>query len=267
MYKFDRNDDHSFGPSGSSGVNSLREAIAVTGTGMTLNLLCFLFISMSLALGAGPDGRAQSRDFRNWSEQEALKLLNQSPWAQRETFTRVVGGVGSGVQGEKEIFSTFYIRFLSARPIREAYARVQQIRYGYDHMSGQEREKFERWEQQMLEPDLSHWVIVAVTFRSNDPNEEFKFRQYYESQTLESLKKTNFLSTPRFGQVQPVAFYPAKEDGVGVRFVFPRTVDGQDIISAQDSQVTFELSPPVAAANLRSTFSPSKMKVNGQLVY
>lgn len=56
--------------------------------------------------------------------QEALKLLNDSPWARQQTSTRVVGGIGSGIEGEKEIFRRFFVRLLSAPPIREAYARV-----------------------------------------------------------------------------------------------------------------------------------------------
>ena len=53
-------------------------------------------------------------------------MLNESPWATQTTFTEVVGGVGSGVRGEKEIFSTFYTRLLSSLPVRRAFVRVEQ---------------------------------------------------------------------------------------------------------------------------------------------
>jgi hypothetical protein len=43
-----------------------------------------------------------------------------------------VAGVGSGVSGEKEIFNTFYVRFISAQPVREALARIQQLQFGHD---------------------------------------------------------------------------------------------------------------------------------------
>jgi 3-oxoacyl-(acyl-carrier-protein) synthase len=72
--------------------------------------------------------------FHLWSLDRAVKLLNDSPWARQETYTRVIKGVGSGISGEKEIYNTFYVRFLSARPVREAYARIQQIQHGYDSM-------------------------------------------------------------------------------------------------------------------------------------
>ena len=51
--------------------------------------------------------------FQEWSLDRAVKVLNDSPWARHETFTRVIRGVGSGISGEKEIYNTFYVRFLS----------------------------------------------------------------------------------------------------------------------------------------------------------
>ena len=44
---------------------------------------------------------------REWSLSKAVEILNSSPWARQETFTRVVAGVGSGVSGEKELFNAF----------------------------------------------------------------------------------------------------------------------------------------------------------------
>src|SRR5262245_2057413 len=62
-------------------------------------------------------GGAVQKPFRRWTLEEAVEILTDSPWARQETFTRVIGGVGSGVLGEKEIYNTFYLRFLSALPV------------------------------------------------------------------------------------------------------------------------------------------------------
>ena len=64
--------------------------------------------------------------FTSWSLDEAVTVLNDSPWARQTTFTEVVEGVGSGVRGEKEIFNTFYTRILSSLPVRQAFVRVEQ---------------------------------------------------------------------------------------------------------------------------------------------
>jgi len=37
------------------------------------------------------------KPFTNWSLEQAVAALNESPWAKQPTFTKVLGGVGSGI--------------------------------------------------------------------------------------------------------------------------------------------------------------------------
>src|SRR3989442_11622889 len=71
------------------------------------------------------------------SEKEATKVLNDSPWGQTQTFTdmsktfatgpgRAPNPSQSGEAAPKKV--NFRIRFLSARPIREAFARAIELR-------------------------------------------------------------------------------------------------------------------------------------------
>ena len=50
--------------------------------------------------------------FTSWSLDEAVTVLNDSPWARQTTFTEVVEGVGSGVRGEGDLQY-----FLYAHPV------------------------------------------------------------------------------------------------------------------------------------------------------
>jgi hypothetical protein len=179
--------------------------------------------------------------YPKWSLAAAVRLLNSSAWARQETFTRVIGGVGSGISGEKEIYNTFYVRFLSARPIREAYARVQQIQIGYDKWKPQEKKRFDARTKASLDLDVDRWIVVAVSFRSNDPNEESLLRQFFESETASTLRNRAFLSTDSFPQVELVAYFPPKEESVGAKFIFPRRIDDVPIVSGTGGQITFEL--------------------------
>ncbi len=179
--------------------------------------------------------------FHQWPLDKAVKVLNDSPWAKRETFTRVIRGVGSGISGEKEIYNTFYVRFLSARPIREAYARVQQIQHGYDSMSLEEKRRFDDIQSPKLDLDVNKWIVLTVTFRSNDPNEESNVRRFFQSETYETLKTKAFLSTPTCPQVEITAYFPQKEESVGAKFVFPREYDGLPVITKDCASVSLEL--------------------------
>ena len=199
---------------------------------------------------------------------QAIQVLNSSPWARQETYTRVISGVGSGVSGEKEIFNTFYVRILSAMPVRHALVRLQQIQYGYDELPEPLRLRFDDYVAADLLPGFGDWIVVAVSFRSNDPNEESNVRRFFHKQTPETLKNKAFLSTERFSQVRIHTYFTPRDEGVGAKFVFPRQVDGVPIVSEQGKAMTFELlDVPAASPRLRARFAVKEMRVDGRLIY
>jgi hypothetical protein len=219
-----------------------------------------LAVSICLAL-------ASQEAYQNWSLSQALQLLNSSPWARQETYTRVISGVGSGVSGEKEIFNTFYVRFISASPLRQALVRVQQIEYGYGELAAEEKRRYDEYARDNLLSGFGDWIVVAVSFRSNDPNEESSVRRFFERETAETLKNRAFLSTKQFSQVHIQTYFPPRDEGIGAKFVFPRELDGSPVVSETTETVTFELlDVPAASSRLRARFRVKDMLVNGKLI-
>ena len=231
-------------------------------------MVASIVFGMILALTAGVSAaKIAEEPYFSWSKDKAVEILNASPWAKQETFTQIVGGQGSGRSGEKEIYNTFYIRFLSARPIREAYARIQQIHYGYDNMDQEQRARFERDQQPNIEMGAPEWIVISVAFRSNDPNEESDVRRFFQSETVRTLKTKAFLSTPTCSQVEVSAYFPPREESVGAKFVFPRIVNGIPVVTEDCEAVTFELlDVPGANPNLQATFSVDSMIIDGKIV-
>jgi hypothetical protein len=226
----------------------------------------FLGIVFALAADISSSNFFQQPFFK-WSEDEAVQVLNASPWAKQETFTHIVSGQGSGRSGEKEIYNTFYVRFLSAPPIRKAYARIQQIQYGYDNMEREDKLRFEKAQQPNIRMDASQWIVVSIAFRSNDPNEESDVRRFFQSETVRTLKTKAFLSTPACSQVEISAYFPPREESVGAKFVFPRVVDGVPVVTKDCDSITFELlEVPGADPNLHATFSVAPMVINGEII-
>ena len=222
---------------------------------------------LAFMAGAPPSWITQE-PFSKWPMNKAVQLLNGSPWAKQETFTRVISGVGSGISGEKEIFNSYYVRFLSARPIREAYARIQQIQHGYDKMSPEERVQFDAAQLPNLDMDVSLWIVVSVSFRSNDPNEESSVRRFFQSETVKTLKTKAFLSTPSCPQVELSAYFPQREESVGAKFVFPREVNGVPVLTKECPRIVLELlDVPGTNARLRSTFPVKPMIIGDQLIF
>jgi hypothetical protein len=228
-------------------------------------LVVCLSLLLPLFLSAAPPG---GQPVPKWSLSKAVEMLNDSPWARHETFTRVIEGVGSGVSGEKEIFDTFYVRFLSARPIREAIARIQQLEYGYDKLGEEARQRFDVLVDRGLQLDVERWIVISVGFRSNDPNEESTTRRFLEKMTAETLRNKAFLSTEQFSQIPIAAYFPPREDAVGAKFIFPRVIDGVPVVSKAAKRIAFELlEVPGAEPRLRASFAVKDMVINGELVF
>lgn len=203
-------------------------------------------------------------DYRSWTLEEAVAVLTNSPWARKETYTRVIGGIGSGLSGEKEIYSTFFVRFLSAGPIREAYVRVRQIQAGYDQMNREEQKKFDSNVEPGLRLDVRNWIVVTVGFRSNDQGLELRVKRFLETQTTDTMKSRAFLSTARIPQLEIAAYYQPREEVVGAKFVFPRRLKNEPVVSPADDRVTFELDLPGFDPELRAIFPTEEMKVEGR---
>ena len=145
--------------------------------------------------------------------------------------------------------------------------RVHQIEERYEELEDDEKALFDEAADSSLNMDVSDWIVVAVTFRSNDPNEESSVRRFLQSQTTETLKTKAFLSTERFRQIELQAYFPPRDDSVGAKFVFPRAVKGSPMVAEEGGHVTFEfLDVPGAEPYLRSIFSVSDMVVDGELI-
>ena len=206
------------------------------------------------------------KPFSSWSLDEAVAVLNDSPWARQTTFTEVVEGVGSGVRGEKEIFNTFYTRILSSLPVRQAFVRVEQHVHDYDSLSASEKARFDDLATPGLELDFEDWIVLAVSFRSNDADNEREIDRYLEVSTTDSLKNQAFLSTSSVSQVRLKGYFPPQGDGVGAKFVFPRTVDGRPVVADDTETLVFELEIPDAKPILSVTFVVRELKWGGELM-
>jgi hypothetical protein len=199
--------------------------------------------------------------------EEAVAVLTESPWAHKETYTSVLGGIGSGIAGEKEIYNTFFVRLLSARPIREAYARMGQLQANYDGMNRDQKRQLDRSLEPGLKLDVSRWIIITLSFRSNIPSEELRVRNFFSGQTTESMRNRVRLSTKQYQQLELEAYFPPLEDAVGAKFVFPRRVQGESVLMPEGDNLAFEVDIPGFEPDLRVNFDAGRMALKGTSVF
>jgi hypothetical protein len=205
--------------------------------------------------------------FDKWKREDVVRMLNNSPWAQSETFTGAIDSKDAGMTGEKELFYRFTVRFFSSRPVREAYVRMARLMNNYDQMALDQQQEFDKRFQRALNLDVGDRVIVAVEYSTNDPSTARDLRSAFELATSDTLKQNVYLISQRLGRVELHEYFPPSNDGTGAKFVFPRTVNGQPVFGPQDKEIRFDFTTPVTNQHLFLTFKSTKMVYRGELSY
>jgi hypothetical protein len=183
--------------------------------------------------------------FEHWSRDQAMTLLNDSPWAKSQKIGSILNIRTAGDAGTKDYFYTFTLRFFSALPVRESYVRLYQLLNDYGSMDAVQKQKFDNRYKRGLDLDVSKRVIVALDFSSNDPQATRDVMDYLHNATRDTLWQTTYLISQRLGRVDLAEYYPPSTDGTGAKFIFPREVNGQPVVSPDDKDVRLDLYIPL----------------------
>jgi hypothetical protein len=201
-------------------------------------------------------GKRWDEPFQGWSRDQVKQLFDDSPWAQAEKVSSTINTRNAGETGEKDLFYTFTARFFSALPVREGYVRLYQLLNHYDAMSAAEKQQFDSKFKRALDLDTSKTVIVALEFNTNDPQAARDVMDFLHTSTTQSFKQTAYLVSQRLGRVELQEYYPPSTDGTGAKFVFPRLVNGQPVVSPSDRDVRVDIHIPLTVFS-RSGLSAS----------
>jgi hypothetical protein len=209
-----------------------------------------------------------------WSEKEAEKMLNDSPWAQVQTDTdtsemfyspTAKGGAGENgarrtIEGavNTEVPIKFFVRFFSARPIRSALARLIELQKKPDQSVIDKLHAF-------AELKSSDSIILTVSFETSDQRYGGIVMQTMNSAVTATLKNETYLE--REGKRLFLEEYvPPGRDGFGARFIFLRNVDGQPFINASTKEARFRTKYS-NGLRVERVFKVEKMMYNGELEY
>ncbi|HEY0764546.1 MAG TPA: hypothetical protein VGD61_19370 [Pyrinomonadaceae bacterium] len=226
-----------------------------------------------------------------WDKGKANKMLNSSPWAQTQTDTDTSemtyspttnagtssigqstttsqGGptAGRAVQDNRtdrgasnqSMSVNYHVRFLSARPIRQAFARMIEI---------QEKDNKSVREQlgPFVERDFSEFIVVTVTFDASDNRFAGPVLQAFSSATHGTLKNQAYLERNDGKRLFIMDYKPPTNDGLGAKFVFPRQVDGEAFLTnAGDVRFVAQVSSKI---NLSTKYKLQDMMYEGKLEY
>ena len=236
----------------------------------------------------------QPTPWTGWSPKDAEKILNDSPWGQTQTDTNtsemvysptVGSGTGSvsgrparttGMRDEQAdrnrtrategaynqaVTINYRVRFLSARPVREALA-VTILQQQPAASSAQAKREM----QQFIDRNFGDFIVVAVTYDASDQRLSGKAFQDFNAAAAVTLKNNTYLERSDGKRIFLMDYRAPIDDGIGARFVFPRIVDGRPFLNGESGDIRF-YSEVGANVKLNLRFKVSDMVYHGKLEY
>jgi hypothetical protein len=220
-------------------------------------LVFSILLIMTLSLWAAEPWKTKKST--EWTVQEALQVLNHSPWANTES---VVTGMGSmdgqstpGGMGQKPRSQTggddlntaeYSVAWYSALPVRQAHARLASLN---NRASEDELKEF-------LQP-VTEVCNISIKGKYLKP--------FFEADKETAIKKTYLLVRGK-EKIYATDYTPPASARSGlVVFHFPRSLNGTPVLNENDKEVEF--GTEVGGIRVRSHFTPKKMIFEGSFTY
>jgi len=230
----------------------------------------------------GAAAQKKAKPWTDWSEKEVLKMLNDSAWGQTQTDTDTsemfyspdsanrnpIGNrpldpsSGSGnnrsTQGQLNQATSinYRIRLLTAKPIRQALARRAQI---------QKPELAEQLKA-FAEQQTDQYIVVAVDYDSSDRRFSGPAMQVFNSANTGVLKNSTYLENKDGKRLFLEQYIAPINDGMGAKFVFPRTLNNELFVNEQSGYLRF-YSEMAKNLKLNMRFKIADMMYDGKLEY
>jgi hypothetical protein len=236
---------------------------------------------LSVALVSSSFAQKEQKLWTEWTQKEAEKMLNDSPWAQvqkdvdtTEMFfqptadPRTAGARAPNSNDRLQQGATnqatnlsYGVRFFTARPVRQAFMRMIQLQ----QPKKLEPEVLERMKN-FAELPASDSIIITVTVEGTDKRSLGSVMQVIESAATGTLKNTSYLERNDGKRLFLQEYVPPGRDGFGARFIFPRVVDEGPFLNSQFTDVRF-VADFGKTLKLNRRFKLADMMLDGKLEY
>ena len=241
----------------------------------TLNLgIAALLLSLPLSASVQWDKKAPTE----WSDKDVQKLLNDSGWAKTQVFSSAVTlfrNATPGSEGQRQSTSSantanathisFHVRFLSAKPVRQAISRMMELR----EIKEKQRisDEFAATLKSFAAGEFLEIIVITVTCDSSEPGANVQqAMSLLHSRGTAELKNNTFLETKGGRRLFLKEFQPPRQDGLGARFIFSRLVDGKPFITPESEEIHF-VAELDSTYRLDRRYKVKEMMYDGKLEY
>ena len=241
-------------------------------------------LTMVLVMAGAVSAQKQLKPWGEWTQKDAQKILDDSAWGRTQTETDTSQMFFSpttapGVNGARNTSNdssrlsqgatnqavplNFRIRFFTARPIRQAFARTIALKQAT--LTKELTAQLTAWS----DAHTDDWIIVAVAFDSTDQRFSGPVLQAFGSATAETIKNSTYLERKDGKRVFASDYQAPGADGAGAKFVFARTLNGQPFLNAESGEVRFysEFQTAKPPFKLDMRFKVADMMFDGKLEY
>ena len=240
-------------------------------------LLCAVFILFTVSASA-----QKEKSWTEWSEKDAVKVMTDSAWAQTQrelTESDTSPGAGiTAVAGKREASAStvekntesgesmgrksaslslnYYMAFLSAKPVRQAFVRYLEIKAPETPAEkATERRAF-------VDRDFGDYIVVALKLDGTDKKKLAPAMQLLSGDP-KAFKETAYLERKDGKRVALMDY--RVPDQLGAKFIFPRTLDGKPFLDASSGEVRVYVE--LGKTKLSRRFKVADMVYDGKLEY
>ncbi len=236
-----------------------------------------LILSAILVLIAVPislSAQWNKKPYTEWSEKEATKVWENSPWAQTQVFSdtssefktgpaRGALGTGDNSSGDYSAHSlSIRMRLLSAKPVRQAFARIVALT-----QKGQITPQIDARLKAFATQDFPDIIVISLDCDAKESKSEFReFKALLDNRTIADLKHNTYITGKGGQRVYIETYQPPKNDNLGAKLIFPRLVNGEPFITASTDEIHFysEFSTKYV---LNMRYKVKDMTADGKLEY
>ncbi|MEO7658186.1 MAG: hypothetical protein ABIV48_01110 [Pyrinomonadaceae bacterium] len=213
-----------------------------------------------------------AKSWSGWSNKDADKILNNSAWGQSlmkgeapiELRVRNAGNPNPqlGDPGPVKVPSEIYlrVRFITAKPIREAFA--SKIWQSQPDPTPELKEQL----QTIVDNGFGDLIVVAVNVEGQNPQTVRQALQGLMRLKTEELADKVYLERNDKKRLPLVEYRIPSADNMGGKFIFARSLDGGPFLTPETDSVRFVMN---LSDNLKINlkFSVSKMMYGDKLEY
>jgi hypothetical protein len=227
-------------------------------------------LALLVALGSGALAQTDKKPYTEWTEKEAERLLEKSPWVQTQVFADSANtlstNTGSTVNSSQTRAAgvdqvNFRVRFLSAKPVRQAISRMMEIR-----QKGGVSERMAAQLASFANSDFDDYVVVTVSVDGTESRGRVQEAiALLNRLTTGDLKNSTYLLVNN-QRIFLQEYQAPRRDGLGARFIFPRTIDGNPIITDESDEIKF-VSELTDTFKLNTRYKVKEMRYQGKLEF